>query len=124
MKMTDMGYDAPDYGSPMSESSSGKRKMKTVYPELHIRDASLKLPEGEFYVVAKVKKVGYRDPVDEGGQKECDLAILSLAPVDAEDAQKLASDAAEDVGEAKGRTPRRSLSESLKMAMDDTGEDD
>ena len=126
MKMHSLGHEVPDYEGPAMVSSGNKKgKTRTVFPEIHLRgDDVPKLPEGEFYFVAKAKKVGYRNPVDDGAEKSCDVAIMEFAPVSSAEAAKLASGAAKGSGEGESRTPRRSLRESVEMAKAGHKEED
>jgi hypothetical protein len=66
-----------------TEAPSGKKESKTRidYPTLYIRGKDLpELPDGEFYFIAKGKKVGYRDPINGDGEKSCEIAVLAMKP--------------------------------------------
>ena len=66
----------------------GKKETKTRinYPTLHLYGKNVPdLPDGEFYFLAKGKKVGYRNPVDGVGDRSCEIAVLAMKPKDDED---------------------------------------
>lgn len=120
MQMHDLSYETPDYGAPMAADSDSDRPTKKVFPELHLRDAP-KLPEGEFWFVARGKKVGYRDPIDEGAEKSCDIAVIEMCPIDAAKAKAMHGEIEEkETDEAKA--PRRSFRESVEMAKSEKSE--
>lgn len=121
--MIDLGYDIPDWeATPTSDGGKQERPMKRAYPEIHIRvDADEKLPplpEDEFYFIGRGKKVGYRDPVDEGADKSCDIAVVSMHPIDDEMAEKMMGHAEGEEGDSNGSSHLRKTMRKVMASRD------
>lgn len=80
--MTNLGheYKTPECCAPSpSSGEKAKKETRIDYPTLYIRGKDLPaVPDGEFYFIAKGKKVGYRDPVNKGDEKSCEIAVMAF----------------------------------------------
>lgn len=121
--MHNLGHEMPDYeAEPMLTGTSKNRPTRTVYPEINLRaeegEELPSLPDGEFMALVKMKKVGFRAPIDDGASKSCDLAVIEMAPVSPEKARELASEGEDESVDTQTKAPRRSLAQSVSMAKE------
>lgn len=102
--MIDLGHEYESMCcEPTSSSKKGEKKKRVDYPTLYIRGTEMpELGEGEFYFIAKGKKVGYRAPVN-GDKKDCscEIAVLAMKPYEDSDSEDGLEGALEKIEKSK-----------------------
>lgn len=87
--MIDLGHEY-DLCCPSACKEDEKR---VDYPTLYVRGKDLpELPSGEFYFIAKAKKIGERRPIDSKENQSCEIAVLAFKVKDEEKGKDEARD--------------------------------
>lgn len=105
--MIKLGHEETDWSIPCSETKDDARPKRTVYPEIRMEsdDKLPKLPEGEFYFIARGKCTGYREPPN-GTRYMREVSVLEMAPI-GDDEAKAIVDTLSDGDEPETESPLR-----------------